>query len=232
VIVEPSDGLRGLDASREYGLTSGTDNGDDDASYDYCDDICTHGEDDDDDDSVATLESEPAPKDDFFLSVPSGLMKDLDEAHAAAKLACSSSALGVCTEDSSLAEEMQDIPKSVSSSILKPSMGALDVEVTVAAPTTKSQPKVPTTTTSAINLSRASNKKRRKQLKLVKKAQAAASAAQALSARAAANAKISKGKKIAASPVSSSLGSRKVANYAVACALETMASYRKEVLCS
>lgn len=83
----------------------------------------------------------------------------------------------------------------------------------------------------ANNLSRASNKKRRKKLKLIKKAQAAANAAEALAARTAAVSKMNQAKKIIPAPTSRST-SRKVANIAVACARETMATYRQEVLCS
>jgi hypothetical protein len=239
VIVEQSDEIRDDDRFKECDRGSCLGSGEaDDASYDYCEDVCPNDEeeedDGDDENSVVSLESEAVQKDNFILSVPSGLMKDLDEAHAAAKLACSSAEEAVVgADDSSLTEEMEDIQKSVEPVEHKSSMDAVAVEITSAAHRTKSQVKSSVSATSVTTLSRASNKKRRKQLKLVKKAQAAASAAQALSARAAANAKTNKGKKVAASPVSSSsLGSRKVANIAVTCALETMASYRKEVLCS
>ena len=238
VIVEQSDEIRDDDRFKECDRGSCLGSGEaDDASYDYCEDVCPNDEeeedDGDDENSVVSLESEAVQKDNFILSVPSGLMKDLDEAHAAAKLACASAEEAVGADDSSLTEEMEDIQKSVEPVEHKSSMDDVAVEITSAAHRTKSQVKSAASATSVTTLSRASNKKRRKQLKLVKKAQAAASAAQALSARAAANAKTNKGKKVAASPVSSSsLGSRKVANIAVTCALETMASYRKEVLCS
>ena len=234
VIVEQSDEIREDDKTKEYDHGSSLGSGDaDDASYDYCEDVCPNDDEDDDDDenSVASHESEAAHKENVILSVPSGLMKHLDEAHEAAKLACSSAG-EVGAEEASLTEEMEDMQKSFEPELEhKSSTGSVVVEITTMEPRTKPQVK---SASSVATLSRASNKKRRKQLKLVKKAQAAASAAQALSARAAANAKANKGKKVAASPVSSSssLGSRKVANMAVACALETMASYRKEVLCS
>jgi hypothetical protein len=232
VIVEQPDEIRDDDRSRECGRGSGIGSFDD-ASYDYCYDVCPNGEDDDDENSVASLESEAAHKDNFFLSVPSGLMKDLDDAHRAAKLACSSCEGGGRGEDSSLKDDREDLQKATKPVENKASTDELALEIiTTMTPRTKTQTKVATAAAAAANLSRASNKKRRKQLKLVKKAQAAASAAQTLSARAAANSKANKGKKVAASPTSSSLTSRKVANLAVACALETMASYRKEVLCS
>lgn len=231
VIVEPVDEIRDDDKCREDGR--GSDTMGDDASYDYCEDFF-EGVQNDDDDSIASLESESAQKDNFILTVPSGLMKDLDEAHAAAKLVRSTSEQ----------EEPEEIPVQESSAPADEDKAPVDEtsNKSLTNPITTSSKKDIQTTAdtappaqAAMNLSRASNKKRRKKLKLMKKAKAASSAAQNISARAAASSsKSMKGKKVGASPSSSSAhrGTRKVANIAVACARETMAAYRNEVLCS
>lgn len=227
VIVEQMEEIREDDRSKEFERGSKVDDGDD-ASYDYCEDAFPDGEDDDDDDGENSV-AEAAQKDSFMLSVPSGLMKDLDEAHAAAKLACSCLEEEVPTDESSPTDGIEYV-KETSKPVDNKASSIDLLKNTTPARKAKVQDKDATTQgATSTNLSRASNKKRRKQLKLMKKAQAATSAAQVLSARAAATAKGIKGKKVAASPSSSNLSSRKVANLAVACARETMASYRNEV---
>ncbi len=84
---------------------------------------------------------------------------------------------------------------------------------------------------SSVSISRTSNKKRRKKLKMLKKAQAAEKFQQQAAILNISQGKISKkllkqSKKQATPP---RCASKKVANIAVSCALETMSSYRKEL---
>jgi len=84
---------------------------------------------------------------------------------------------------------------------------------------------------SSVSISRTSNKKRRKKLKMLKKAQAAEKFQQQAALLNISQGKISKkllkqSKKQATPP---RCASKKVANIAVSCALETMSSYRKEL---
>jgi len=208
----------------------------DDDSYDYCEDVFSQGEQfadsDDDDDSVASRLCDN--KDSIIISVPSGLMKDLDEAHAAAALARVSD-VSEMVESASVSTKdtpVQEPEESDDASIQKTSMD--DTRPSEAPKTNEQADSKAAAAAAAIaanNLSRASNKKRRKKLKLMKKAQAAANAAEALAARTAAMSKIHQAKKIIPASTSRTT-SRKVANIAVACARETMATYRQEVLCS
>lgn len=208
----------------------------DDDSYDYCEDAFSQGEpfaDNDDDDNSVTSRS-CDNKDSIIISVPSGLMKDLDEAHAAAELARGShgseliESASVSTKDTPVQEPEESLVVSNEKTIIddpKP------LEAPKSNARAESQAAAEAAAIAANNLSRASNKKRRKKLKLMKKAQAAANAAETLAARTAAMSKLHQTKKII--PASSSrTTSRKVANIAVACARETMATYRQEVLCS
>lgn len=83
----------------------------------------------------------------------------------------------------------------------------------------------------SVSISRTSNKKRRKKLKMLKKAQAAEKFQQQAALLNISQGKISKkllkqSKKQATPP---RCASKKVANIAVSCALETMSSYRKEL---
>lgn len=171
-------------------------------------------------------------KDSIIISVPSGLMKDLDEAHAAAALARVSDvselieSTSVSTKDTPVQEPEESDDRSIQKTIIDDT-NPLEASQSNA----RAESKAAAAAIAANNLSRASNKKRRKKLKLIKKAQAAANAAEALAARTAAVSKMNQAKKIIPAPTSRST-SRKVANIAVACARETMATYRQEVLCS
>lgn len=228
------------DEMRNNNVTTGGHDGseiNDDDSYDYCEDVFSQGEpfadSDDDDNSVASRSFDN--KDSIIISVPSGLMKDLDEAHAAAALArvsdvseqMESASVSTKdtpvqepeeTDDGSIQKTKMDDPKPLEASKSSAQAESKAAEAAAAA-------------IAANNLSRASNKKRRKKLKLMKKAQAAANAAESLAARAAAMSKMQQAKKIMPASTSRTT-SRKVANIAVACARETMATYRQEVLCS
>lgn len=232
VIVPQPNEIR--DNNVSIGGRNGSEMNDDD-SYDYCDDAFSQGEpfadSDDDDNSVASRSCDN--KDSIIISVPSGLMKDLDEAHAAAALARVSDVSelidspSVSTKDTPVQEPEESDDVSIQKTIA-------DNTKPLEASTSDARAEAKATAEDAIaanNLSRASNKKRRKKLKLMKKAQAAANAAEALATRTAAMSKMHHPKKIIPATTSRTT-SRKVANIAVACARETMASYRQEVLCS
>jgi hypothetical protein len=249
VVIQQPDDIRDDDVS----LGGAHGGGDDDASYDYCEDVFSHGEpeadDLDDDHSVdLSIGSGSGPhKGNIILTVPSILMKDLDEAHAAAELA---SVPDLSEENEASLPRGEDSPAQEPSDKERASQSVPTTTVNekpankVPAATSGSKSKSPGRTdeqdsSSSVPgtcLSRASNKKRRKKLKLTKKALAAETAVQALSGGAtdtAVNGKASKTKKKVVSHASTTHGtSRKVANLAVACARETMTSYRQEVLCS
>ncbi|KAL3906450.1 MAG: hypothetical protein SGARI_004003 [Bacillariaceae sp.] len=245
---------------------------DDDDSYDYCEDACPMLSDDlgvDDDNSLSG--SLIDMKDDAILTVPEILMKDLEEAHASAKLvqiddsaspdhdesmATSPSKAGQYSSASSVVSVENEQEKSTTSSPTKKMVESavllssfhLEEEETQqpgsANRTGKAESVVDSTanfsmgtTTPSTSISRTSNKKRRKRLKMMKKAQAAACAAQHLAEKqremaAATSASSSKQQAGTAKKAtkSSRYSSKKVANIAVACATETMAAYRKELL--
>lgn len=179
----------------------------DDESYDYCEDVY----------SIHSNGSTPSICSEVHgsvLTVPSVLLKDLDEAHAAAALAIQDS------------EEQ----KSVASSVTK------GTDLSIANKDTRSnkaQSKPENETSSKkITLSRTSNKKRRKQLKMLKKAQAAENAAKALAEKAgrtvAGTSGLTKKSSNKAKKATNSGRSKRVHPH-VACATETLASYREEV---
>lgn len=254
VIVQQPDEIRNNNGN--VGDFRGGDNeNDDDDSYDYCEDAFSHGsadaDDQDDDHSVdLTVGSESGDaKDSIVITVPSVLMKDLDDAHAAAELArASDDSLednegASAPDEETSAEEPNAAPETQASAPSTSNKAEEKVlEATQTTSTTENSVKHPSaaakSTSSAppVTLSRTSNKKRRKKLKLMKKAQAAANAAHLLSGRSVDgnnDKQANKGKKTtspSAGPGRSA--SRKIANIAVVCARETMASYRHEVLCS
>lgn len=86
-------------------------------------------------------------------------------------------------------------------------------------------------TSGPVSISRTSNKKRRKKLKLLKKAQAADKFQQQAALLNMTGGKINKKliKQSKKQQTPSRVTSKKVANVAVSCALETMSSYRKEL---
>mmetsp|Transcript_104645 Transcript_104645/g.293272 ORF Transcript_104645/g.293272 Transcript_104645/m.293272 type:complete len:269 (+) Transcript_104645:179-985(+) len=242
VVVQQPDEVHGGDVSVGGAGGSGDD---DDASYDYCEDVFSHGAPDADDQSVTSSigsDDAGAQKDNITLTVPFILMKDLDEAHAAAKLArvprlSEENAASSTAADEEDTQDQEPVgtetgsrgtpTRKEASGKTAASSGSKSTKTTRAEAEEKdSSSSVPT-----VNLSRTSNKKRRKKLKLMKKAQAATSAKQAIIG--ATSSSKTKKQVVASFPTSTTRGtSRKVANIAVACARETMASYRQEVLCS
>lgn len=208
----------------------------DDDSYDHCQDVFS---DDEEVDETESLYSESVEtQEQLILTVPSGLMKDLDEAHAAAELAR-------IQEPDLVDEAVEPFSSKVAgaeviagqtpeteqvSECEKPTEPESTAAQTASRKNKASSPALQVSTN--CTLSRASNKKRRKKLKLLKKAQAAASANQALSTKNLANTPVSKTKvkaNVKKLPVPTRGSSRKVANVAVACARQTMATYRKEM---
>jgi hypothetical protein len=184
---------------------------DDDDSYDYCEDVY----------SLVSTEQTlsvcnedielPDLKEDMILTVPSMLLKELDEAHEAAKLAhlvdseqrSVASTLSYAQSTDPGGESRDDFVSSTKDDVVTMS-------------------------------SRISNKKRRKKLKTMKKAAATASAAQALSERARAvawaqHASAQKARQETKKPTGSR-SSKKVANIAVVCAAENLSSYRQELM--
>eukprot|EP00980_Cylindrotheca_fusiformis_P018128 scaffold5839_cov64-Cylindrotheca_fusiformis.AAC.1 len=182
-----------------------------DDSYDYCDDVYSiHSN------SVQTTSS-CSDAIGSVLTVPSILLKDLDEAHAAAELAIQDDLEELKTVESS---------PSVSKSTLEAESATGKKKTTKTACLASSADPAP--------LSRTSNKKRRKRLKLMKKAKAAANAAAN-----AANAMSEKGSRAASSSTpkkkttktkkSSPNGRSKRVHPHVVCATETLAAYREEL---
>jgi hypothetical protein len=251
---------------------------DDDDSYDYCEDACSmfsHGE---DSSSASGLLMDMKES---VLSVPDVLMKDLDEAHAAAKLVqfdddaapqegyssfttsssakksdhySSASSVVSMDEDD---DEDSSSPKNVrsnDSSIFHAAKkdGIMDEEMIPSLPppapsilATKDLENHPgkasgatdlsaTAKEGASSISRTSNKKRRKKLKMLKKAQAAASAAIKLAENDQPTGSAKKSKATLqpnqATQKAKSRLSKKASNIAVACATETMAAYREELM--
>jgi hypothetical protein len=189
----------------------------DDDSYDYCDDynsvhsssgkttsICS--------DSIGSV-----------LTVTSVLLKDLDEAHAAAELAIQDDLDEVKTVESS-------------PSITKSTVEAehvTEAKKTKKVKAEKKKEEVESASSNMVPLSRTSNKKRRKQLRVMKKAQAAANASKALSEkgpRRPASSTTSPKKNATKAKKSSTNNSRgKRVHPHVACATETLANYREEL---
>ena len=187
----------------------------DDDSYDYCDDVC----------SIQSSDQTPSICSEALgsvLTVPSVLLKDLDEAHEAAALAIKDS------------EE----EKSVTSppSVANGDSPTVVTDVTIEKKKSSgSLPKKNEAPAKKPSLSRTSNKKRRKQLKMMKKAQAAENAAKALAekkARSEAKAidlpKMPK-KSTAKAKKATNSGRIKRVHPHVACATETLAAYREEL---
>jgi hypothetical protein len=193
----------------------------DDDSYDYCEDVFSEhsmGQ----SMSICSEATETLILKDIVLTVPSILLKDLDEAHAAAELAqipdLEQSEASVASSSENDNTEMDLDPEKVPKSATSP------------------QPPATGTNPPAVTMSRASNKKRRKQLKLTKKALAATNATKALSGKAREMTVIlmsppKKAPKTKSKSSSTSRPSKKVANIAVSCATETLATYREELLC-
>jgi hypothetical protein len=184
---------------------------DDDDSYDYCEDVYSQVS-IEQTLSVCNKDMElPDLKEDMILTIPSMLLKELDEAHAAAKFV-------------QLVDSEQ---RSVAS--------ALSYYAQSTHPYGESRDDcVSSTKDDTVTMSRISNKKRRKKLKMMKKAASTAHAAQALSERARAvawaqHASAQKARQETKKPTGSR-PSKKVANIAVACAAETLSSYRQELM--
>ena len=202
---------------------------DDDDSYDYCEDayslVTTEQS---DDDASVTMEL-PDVQEDVILNVPSVLLKDLDEAHAAAKLCRGGEHRSIASSVVSVTPDSMEIEQP------EPSSSAGKKKGSKSSTATRMEDAKPHATGST---SRTSNKKRRKQLKLMKKAKAAAAAARQLEEKArAATATVSKPSESSSkastmkkNKAPGARSSKKVANIAVACATETLASYRQELL--
>ena len=182
--------------------------GDDYDSYDYCEDVYSLVS-MEETMSVCNEDMELDLKEAMILTVPSMLLKDLDEAHAAAKLVQL-----VDSEQRSVASTLSHVQS-------------------IDADGESRDDCVSSTKDDAVTTSRISNKKRRKKLKMMKRA-ATASAAQALSERArvatwAQHASSQKARQETKKPTGSR-SSKKVANIAVACAAETISCYRQELM--
>jgi hypothetical protein len=185
----------------------------DDDSYDYCDDYYSFHS------SSGQTASMCSDAIGSVLTVPSVLLKDLDEAHAAAELAIQ--------DDSDELKTVESSP-----SITK---NAVEAEpVTEAKKTKKVEKKkevVESASSNMTSLSRTSNKKRRKQSRLMKKAQAAANASKAPSdkgPRRPASSTTSPKKNATKAKKSPTNGRLKRVHPHVACAAETLAAYREE----
>ena len=252
--------------------------GDDDDSYDYCDDcsMLSSGSEqqmEHEDELSGSLEiSSPAMgMKDSILTVPDMLMRDLDEAHAAAKLVKMDDSVDLSGIAGLVHSEPSHETSSVISEVDEGSCNGIETttkEVDDSSRNMEHQRTKPSELSSkpdknkmvnggekticfafssnafnmngAASTSRTSNKKRRKKLKLQKKAQAAANAAQQLAEKQSENmsvastpmtstSKPSKAGQNVLAPKSKLRSSKKVANIAVACATETMASYRQEL---
>ena len=179
----------------------------DDESYDYCEDVYSIH-------SNGPTTSICSDAYDSVLTVPSVLLKDLDEAHAAAALAIQDS------------EEQKSVASSVTKGTV-PSIANKDKSGNMAQKKSENE-----TSVKKITLSRTSNKKRRKQLKMLKKAQAAENAAKALADKAARSAtgssSLKKNSSTKAKKATNNGRSKRVHPH-VACATQTLAAYREEV---
>lgn len=210
--------------------------GEDDDSYDYCEDFY----------SVVSAEEQSlsgcsemvvecahnhnnTKHDDVIFTVPSVLLKDLDDAHAAAKLA-----------------QIPDLEQRSGARSSIHDLSTMEVdgrdEIMGDAGDPKNETDQPNQQDddvydlkSTTSLSRCSNKKRRKKLKLMKKAIAVSSAALSLSDRGGARPATKSSPsppmppKLKNAKPSTRRSSKRVANIAVACATETMSSYREEL---
>ena len=223
------------------------DGGCDDDSYDYCEDVYSivsnEGE------QSASIYSEDVEdisvklEPQVVLTVPSVLLKDLDDAHEAAKL--------VQIPDSE--QRSDDSTVTFARSMTKDNLADVDSREEVASVDNEGagteeedgfeeakEQEDDDLLSSDGKMSRASNKKRRKKLKLMKKAIAAANAAQAMSERACSTSRSSdcqvtsklkkKSKKKSRATGVTGGRNKRVANIAVACATETLSAYRKELL--
>ena len=272
-----------VDADEDGSEYMTDDDDDDDESYDYCEDACSmlsnnstsrhHHQD---------LTGSLVCMKDSILTVPDVLMRDLDEAHAAARLVqfhddtiedskvpgssreprssdhyssassvvsmedeSSSSppteqmAESTCLEDSSKTNTSVE-PKEPAKTKAKPAQKEIKVHTfSIGVSTKKDESTNSKGTGSMSGMSRTSNKKRRKKLKMLKKAQAAANAAQQLAEKAqeAETTETTEpgtsSKQLVQEQQKAKLRSsntKKVTNIAVACATETMAAYRNELL--
>jgi len=195
----------------EFDLKSieGKENVADDDSYDYCDDLYSvHSSGEKSNASASEAENS-------VLSVPSGLLKELDEAHAAAKLAIPQDSEDVTTVQSS-----QSVTICATEDNIKQTNNPEKEEKAAL------QPAVPI---KSAPLSRVSNKKRRKQMKLMKKAKAAAQASKALSEKAAGMATSSSSKALSKAKKTAKKSRSKRVHPHVACAHEEIAAYKDEV---
>ena len=201
----------------------------DDEDYDYCDDALSEG---------IQLEQHLDLTEDMILEEAGqpSIQQILDEAHKSA------SQVVYVTEDEqeptldsssrfqeSLPPELPKEPTATTTTTTakEDSTEAAPTDITDVAPNGAATP-MP-------NLGRMSNKKRRKKMKLLKKAAAAAKAATALSGEApmsAANSSTNTKKASSSAksrPMSSRYYNKRVANIAVACATETLSSYKAEL---
>jgi hypothetical protein len=214
----------------------------DDDSYDYCEDFY----------SVVSAEEQSlsgcsemvveydhnhndSKHDDVIFTVPSVLLKDLDDAHAAAKLAQipDSEQRSDASTFSGARSSIHDL-SGMDVDARDETMGeARDSQNGADQPNHQDHDVYNLKLTT--KLSRCSNKKRRKKLKLMKKAVAASTAALALSDRGASRpvAKSSPSPptppKIKSAKPTTARSTKRVANIAVACATETLSSYREEL---
>jgi hypothetical protein len=247
---------------------------DDDESYDYCEDACSMLS------NTTTnhdLTGSLVCMKDSILTVPDVLMRDLDEAHAAARLVqfhddtadedskvpgssrepprssdhYSSASSVVSMEDESsssppLAQVVESKcledsgknntsvePKEPAKTQANPAQNEINSHIFSIGVTTKKDGS--TNSKGTGSMSRTSNKKRRKKLKMIKKAQAAASATQQLAEKAReaeTTEAVTSLKQLPQQQQKTKLRSsnKKMTNIAVACATETMAAYREELL--
>jgi hypothetical protein len=200
----------------------------DDDSYDYLEDmVSTQLPKQAAGTACYDINRNPLPRD-LVFSVPSVLMKDLDEAHAAAKLA------QIAEPDQPNYESPEPSGKSEeetpADSKSETQNGAALVENEKSEKRKEAEQE--SASKAALTMSRASNKKRRKKLKMTKKTQAAMNAAEALSRKpnqANSPSPTMPGKSPKQSQTTASR-LNKTPNLAVACATETLASYRQELL--
>ncbi|KAG7356158.1 hypothetical protein IV203_000844 [Nitzschia inconspicua] len=275
VLIEADEGVLRDSYMPDYGGQEGHD----DDSYDYCEDACSVSSNDEDSSSASLMDMKES-----ILSVPDTLMKDLDEAHAAAKLvhfeddvaqvgegrstssfsprksdhySSASSVVSMEEEDdedsapknrkndssssfhttdsNGMDEEMEDSPNGsgpslpVPNGVIKDHNSISTVQATLSMANSKE---------GTGSMSRTSNKKRRKKLKMLKKAQAAASAATKLAEKSknlsdaadTVSSKKTKGRQNHVAPKIKPRSPKKPSNIAVACATETMAAYRQELM--
>lgn len=214
IMVDPS-------LSFDYDADTNSDGHDTDSDlheedYDYCDDVISEGMQYDPCSFTFSLTEDMILKE---AEQPS-IQHILDEAHKSASQLVS-------------AQEMPDILESSASDVSVqssvPAKEKPEATETTSAPVEKPQLLTPQQTNVG---GRMSNKKRRKKMKLLKKAAAAAKAAAALSCdvpQSANTTSTNKPKKSFKLTPSTRYQNRRVANVAVACATETLASYKAEL---